>query len=225
MQARTLREVGAEVARAPVAGEEGPSCRWYGESPTNGRRSPGAFGLISGRARPEYLNDDRRSRSTWTFWPVYFQCSWRLRRIRMNGCRLVLSLSAIVLLIGCEGTMRGVMRGEGTPVRFTYQQGMGSDALTAVVDGETFDGRAVMADSRSTFGTAFANTYGPGGSAFGSGTVFGTSTSGRFVATLLGSRGSTMNCRLQYADSSGFTTSGGVGVCQHSDGRVIDVLW
>ena len=30
---------------------------------------------------------------------------------------------------------------------------------------------------------------------------------------------------LQFADASGFTTSGGVGECIHSDGRMIDVVW
>ena len=121
--------------------------------------------------------------------------------------------------------MRGVVRGEGTPVQFAYQQGMDSDSLTAVVDGETFQGRAVMADASTTAGTGFANVYGGGGAAYGTGMVMGLTTTGRFLATLLGSRGSTMTCNLQYADSSGLTTSGGIGVCQHSDGRIIDVVW
>ena len=30
---------------------------------------------------------------------------------------------------------------------------------------------------------------------------------------------------MQYADSSGFTPTGDVGECLHSDGRVIDVVW
>ena len=118
------------------------------------------------------------------------------------------------VLSGCAGEMQGVVRGKGTPVKFSYEQGMNSDTLTAVVDGEQFNGKAVMADSRSVFGTTLSGN-----------SIFGTSTSGQFVATLLGSKGSTMRCNLNYADSSGFTGAGGVGVCEHNDGRIIDIVW
>jgi hypothetical protein len=130
-----------------------------------------------------------------------------------------------VIATACGGTMQGVIRDSGTPIQFSYEQGMSSDTLTAVVDGETFQGKAVMTDARTTVGNVYGNTYGSGGVGFTSGTVIGSSYSGRVAATLFGNRGSTMRCQLQYADSSGFTTAGGVGVCQHSDGRVIDVLW
>ena len=66
------------------------------------------------------------------------------------------------------------------------------------------------------------------GTVFGAGlnaTIFGATTTNRFIAVLLGDKGSSLNCQMRYADSSGFTTSGGVGVCHHSDGRVIDVVW
>ena len=44
-------------------------------------------------------------------------------------------------------------------------------------------------------------------------------------ATLLGNHGSALRCLMQYADTDGFTSLGGVGECHHSDGRVIDVSW
>lgn len=113
--------------------------------------------------------------------------------------------------------MQGVVRGKGTPVQFQYEQGMQTDTYTTVIDGETFIGKAVFADARTGIG------YGIGGGA--TATFIGTSYSGNLVATLLGNRGSTMRCNMNYADSSGYTPSGGVGVCQHSDGRIIDVLW
>ncbi len=102
---------------------------------------------------------------------------------------------------------------------------MSSDSLTAAIDGEAFKGKAVMRGATSTVGTGFGTAYAGGRSAYGTTTFFGSTTTGDVVATLLGSRGSSLSCELQYADSSGFTTAGGVGVCRHSDGRIIDVVW
>ena len=130
-------------------------------------------------------------------------------------------LASIGFLSACGGTMQGVVRGSGQPVQFAYEQGVSSDSLTSVIDGENFSGRAVMRGATTTVGTA---TLGAA-MGFGTATLFGSTYTGEFVAVLLGSQGSTLNCQLQYADSSGFTTSGGVGVCQHSDGRLIDVVW
>ena len=129
------------------------------------------------------------------------------------------------VLVGCSGTMQGAIRGSKQPVQFTYEQGINSDKLTAVVDGETFQGKAVMRGASSTFGTSFGTAQSGSSAAFGTGTFSGSTTTGDYVATLLGTRGSSLSCELQYADTSGFTTLGGVGVCQHSDGRIIDVVW
>jgi hypothetical protein len=143
-----------------------------------------------------------------------------------------LKFIANILLIGtftglaaCSGTMQGVMRGSAQPVQFSYEQGMDSDTLTAVIDAESFRGKSVMRGASTTVGTGFGTVRAAGTTAFGTTTVFGSTYTGDFVAVLLGSQGSSLSCQLQYADSSGFTTSGGVGVCQHSDGRVIDIIW
>lgn len=135
-------------------------------------------------------------------------------REEMNKPLSIILVSALGLVAGCSGTMQGVIRGEGTRVPFQYEQGMDSDAYTAVIDGETFKGKAVQANARSGVGTSSSGE-----------TVFMNTSSGNFVATMFGNKGSTMRCSMNYADSYGLTTSGGVGVCQHSDGRVIDVMW
>ena len=135
------------------------------------------------------------------------------------GAILVATLSA------CGGNMQGVVRGTGQPVTFAYEQGMSSDSLTAEIDGEAFAGKAIMRGASTTVGTAFGTATAATTTAFGTSTLIGSSYTGDFVATLIGNRGSTLSCQLQYADSSGFTTAGGVGVCQHSDGRVIDIVW
>ena len=59
------------------------------------------------------------------------------------------------------------------------------------------------------------------------GTSFGVAESyaGNMQVVLFGNKGNTMRCKFQYADSSGYTTSGGIGLCETSDGRVADVLW
>lgn len=49
--------------------------------------------------------------------------------------------------------------------------------------------------------------------------------SGNGQAVMFGDRGRSMQCRLKYADASCFTSAGGVGVCETSDGKVIDVMW
>lgn len=131
-------------------------------------------------------------------------------------------LCVLATLAACSGNMQGVVRGTGQPVVFSYEEGMSSDSLTAVIGGEEFAGKAVMRGASTTVGTVFGSAI---GGAFGTSTLIGSSYTGDFVATLIGNRGSTLSCQLQYADSSGLTSAGGVGVCQHSDGRVIDIVW
>jgi len=114
----------------------------------------------------------------------------------------------------CSGTMDGVIRNDGTRVTFEYEQGLDRDYYKANIDGENFNGQAVQSDARTS-------TH----SNFDFGTVYTSSSSGKFVAVMFGDRGSTLRCNMNYADSSGFTTSGGVGVCEHSDGRIIDIMW
>ena len=137
---------------------------------------------------------------------------------KSNGILLkILVSSSLTFLVACSGTMDGVIRGEGSRVTFQYDQGIDSDFYETTIDGENFKGKAVHADAVSGFGVGLAaGTTIP---------VFTSSTSGNLVAVMFGDRGSTMRCSMNYADSSGFTSLGGVGVCQLSDGRVIDVMW
>jgi len=142
------------------------------------------------------------------------------------------TIAALCLaLAGCAGTMSGMVRGTGERVQIGYQQGVSHDDLTITMpDGETFVGKAVMVgggtsmgmgmgtatavSSNGTVAMARANTFG----------VVNTYT-GDVEAVLFGNRSRSMQCRLRYADKGGFTSAGGVGVCETSDGRVIDVQW
>jgi hypothetical protein len=135
----------------------------------------------------------------------------------------------LVLLSGCmNGDMQGVMS-DGTAISMSYEQGMSSDTYTTTIDGEAFKGKSVSVDQSvtfaNTFGSAFATSGAYSASGFGTGFGIGSSMGGKFKAILLGSKGSSLKCLMQYADASGFTTSGGVGECLHSDGRTIMITW
>ena len=137
---------------------------------------------------------------------------------------LALGLLSIGLLAGCGGDMSAISS-KGKSVEFRYEQGMSSDTYFATVGNESFKGRAVMVDANSTFGTAFGSAYSSYGSVSGTASTFGFSSGGKVKAVMIGSKGSTLRCLMQYADTSGFTTMGGVGECIHSDGSRIDVSW
>ena len=134
-------------------------------------------------------------------------------------------------LAGCAGTMSGMVRGTGERVQIAYQQGVSHDDLSITMpDGEAFVGKAVMVgggtsmgmgmgtatavSSSGTVATARANAFG----------VVNTYT-GDVEAVLFGNRSHSLHCRLRYAAKGGFTSAGGVGICETSDGRVIDVQW
>lgn len=145
--------------------------------------------------------------------------------IEMALKSILFGAAVVATLSACSGNMQGVVRGTGQPVTFAYEQGLSSDSLTANIAGETFRGKAVMRGGTTTVGNAFGVATAGTTTAFGTSTFTGSSYTGDFIAVLIGNRGSTLSCKLQYADTSGFTTAGGVGVCQHSDGRIIDIVW
>ena len=149
----------------------------------------------------------------------------------MNKLQIIVVLLGVSFLAGCSGAMNGMIRESGEPVSITYEQGMSSDSLVITMpDGEIFKGRAVRVGSSTGIASGFgaASVYGSGGSsAYGTGSSFGvvSTHTGNLQATLFGDRKHTMRCSFQYADTSGYTPEGGVGVCETSDGRVIDVQW
>lgn len=142
--------------------------------------------------------------------------------------KLLLTVCSLSLSACMGGEMTGRMS-DGSSVVLSFDQQPGHDLYSTVIDGESFSGKAVMMDSSSSFDTGFGSANAFAGAstatAFGSASSFGYSTSGRYKAVLLGDRGNTLICLMHYADSSGFTTSGGVGECQHSDGRTMAVTW
>ncbi len=127
--------------------------------------------------------------------------------------------------------MNGMVRGSGQIIQVQYEQGAQHDSLTLQMpDGEIFKGKAVpigrSVTNSSSFSSATAySSRGTMASGFGSG--FGTSTTatGQFSAILFGNRGNSIKCQLQYSDPKGLTTAGGVGYCETSNGKSIDLQW
>ena len=91
-----------------------------------------------------------------------------LRREIALACRITrgvlqksLLIAVATILVGsCAGTMQGIVRSEGTPLVFSYEQGMNSDTYSVEIDDEIFSGRAVMVDTGEAFATAFGTTFG-----------------------------------------------------------------
>ena len=138
--------------------------------------------------------------------------------------KLLIAIIGLSLVSACSGSMDAVSS-TGDTVRFKYTSGVTSDEYTAVVGNESFKGRAVQVDVKTTFGTAFGQAFSSYGTATGVANQINTSSGGKVKATLIGSKGSTLKCLMQYADSTGITLFGGVGECIHSNGSVINVVW
>ena len=147
-----------------------------------------------------------------------------MKRIETNMKKLLIAFIGLNLISSCSGSMDAVSS-TGNTVKFKYTSGVTSDEYTAVVGNESFKGRAVQVDVKTTFGTAFGQAFSSYGTATGVANQINTSSGGKVKATLIGSKGSTLKCLMQYADSTGITLFGGVGECIHSDGSVIDVVW
>jgi hypothetical protein len=124
------------------------------------------------------------------------------------------------LLTSCatSGTMQGMMRASGERITMSYEQAALHDDLQVTLpDGETFKGKVVMEGASTGLG-------------YGSDTATGTAVgavatyTGGMRGVLFGDKGHTMVCRFQYADP-GHSDAGGVGLCETSDGKAIDMQW
>ena len=122
-----------------------------------------------------------------------------------------------ILLIaawGCSGAMQGVVREDAKRVPFNYTHGIiGTGDIVAVMpDGERFEGRLTEAGA-------------PGSTDSSSSYAAVDPLIGNADAMLYGNRGSTMKCRFRMADTIIGLAGGGFGICQASDGRVIDIFF
>ena len=130
----------------------------------------------------------------------------------MRNTLLFICISAGVLLTpACSGTMKGVDRYSGKRVYFDYQdEKFGSAQLQITMpDGEHYMGSLLEKTAARRSGKEY-----PAIEEF----------PGNAEALLFGDRGSEMRCKFRLSDRVMGFKSGGYGLCETSDGRVIDIF-
>ncbi len=126
-----------------------------------------------------------------------------------------------MIQLGCAGSMKGVVRRDAKRIELTYTNSrLGKGSLqTMLPDGERFEGKIDKIGSADNKSNTSAPESEP--TDFEEVRIF----EGNAEATLSGSKGNIMKCRFNLADSIIGLSSGGFGLCQVSDGRVIDVFF
>jgi hypothetical protein len=136
---------------------------------------------------------------------------------------LVCTAWLLAVTMGCAGTMNGVVRRDAQRIEIIYTDSrVGAAELIAVLPGgERFRGKAEKFDRtremKATEPTAADNVA----AHFEALQTF----PGNVKATLHGSGGATIECRFKLADVIIGFSAGGFGICQISDGGVIDVFF
>ena len=117
--------------------------------------------------------------------------------------------------IGCSGTMKGVDRYSGKRIFFSYtEEKFGSAEIRVTMpDGEHFVGSIVEQQ-------AAADTAAPAGKIYPAVDEF----RGNTEAFLQGDRGHNMKCKFRLSDKVLGFKSGGFGLCETDDDRVIDIF-
>ena len=138
-----------------------------------------------------------------------------------NRRRFILVAILLTVQLGCAGSMKGVVRQDAKRIELAYTDSRLEKAIlqTVLPGGERFEGKIVrigwmgaqpdpaVSDNEST---DFEDVQ-----------LF----EGNAEATLTGNKGNLMKCRFKLADSIIGLSSGGFGLCQVSDGRVIDIFF
>lgn len=127
------------------------------------------------------------------------------RQIRLIGFPIL-----IFAFIACAGTMKGVDRYTGKRIYFSYEdQNFGSGEIQVTMpEGEHFVGR-IIDEPVPDEGKKYPNV---------------NEFPGNTDIFLQGDRGGNMRCRLRLSDTVLGFKSGGYGLCETEDGRVIDVF-
>jgi hypothetical protein len=135
---------------------------------------------------------------------------------KMKKHALLIALTALVFAsMACSATMRGIDRYSGKRVFFSYaDEKFGSAEIQVTLpDGERFVGR-IIEEPVATDATD------PSGKSYPAVEEF----RGNTEAFLQGDRGNNMKCKFRLSDKVLGFKSGGFGLCETFDGRVIDIF-
>ena len=140
-----------------------------------------------------------------------------------NLIRLVFPILLLGVMMGCTGKMDGVIRRDASRIDIMYSDSRVSAAeLVAVLpDGEHFRGKSEKFDRTKEILETSKTGIDDGSEHFKAVQTF----AGNAIATLSGSRGNLIECRFKLADIIIGYSGGGFGICQISDGRIIDVFF
>ena len=131
------------------------------------------------------------------------------------------AITAVTLMVmaACSGSLRGVMRIDASRMAFNYSDSQLGNANLQVVlpGGERFEGRTGRGINltRPRVGATASMDRFEAVEEF----------KGNAEALLSGDRGNIMQCRFLLTDVILGFKGGGFGICQLSDGRVIDVFF
>ena len=138
-----------------------------------------------------------------------------------NWCAFILVAILLTVQFGCAGSMKGVVRRDAKRIEVTYTDSrLGKARLQTVLPGgERFEGKIVR--------TGWAGAQSDSAVSGNDSTDFEDVQmfEGNAEATLSGNKGNIMKCRFNLTDSIIGLSSGGFGLCQVTDGRVIDIFF
>lgn len=127
---------------------------------------------------------------------------------------LFILATLVIALLACSGTMKGIDRYSGQRVYLEYaEEKFGSAQLKIQMpDGELFIGKIMQEPTAATMNTPSGKGY-PAVDQF----------RGNTEAFLFGDRGNNMKCKFRLSDTIVGFKSGGFGLCETTDGRVVDI--
>jgi len=142
-----------------------------------------------------------------------------MNKIGVIACTVLL----LAVTMGCSGKMDGIIRSDADRIEIMYSDSRAAVAeLIAVFpNGERFRGRSEKLDMSREILEDDNKKTDDVAAHFEALRTF----PGNTKATLTGSGGQTIKCRFKLADPIIGFSSGGFGICQVSDGRVIDVFF
>lgn len=122
-------------------------------------------------------------------------------------------------MTACSGSFQGVVRKDAQRVSFDYSDSKAGSAAVQVTmpEGERFEGRIERGTDRTRSNSSTTSST----DRFEVLETFDGNTD----AVLSGNRGNIMKCRFQLGDIIVGFSGGGFGICQVSDGRVIDIFF